>query len=169
MYQGITLDMEHKPGDTRSGVSPDGTAWSTVLPHYYGEVRDTVGADDDPVDVILLENADPFAPFVYVVQAKYPRDDAFDETKSVLGACTQEEAVSAFRAMYDKPGFFLGVTRWPIGAWREAMTRPHVTRGTMDTPLAKGAVADVGELARMLADKLEGDFVVDPGAFRTLV
>jgi hypothetical protein len=144
--------MEHKPGDTRSGVAPDGTPWSVVLPHYYGEVRDTIGADGDAVDVLLLADPDPFAPWVYVIQAKFPGEQDFDETKSVLGAGTQDEAVSAFRSMYNKPGFFLGCTRWPIGAWREAMTRPSVSKGTMEAPLEKAVMIDAAGLLKLLAE-----------------
>lgn len=137
-YQGILIDLEQCPGDLRTGKDKNGQPWSVTMPCYYGEVRDTIGADGDAVDVLLPPDPAPFAPWVYVVQAKLPRSQQFDETKSVLGCTTQEEAVALFRSMYAIGGFFLGVTRWPIGAWRAAMRRPHVARSDMTTPLEKG-------------------------------
>jgi predicted ABC-type ATPase len=106
------------------------------LPAHYGEVRDTLGADGDPVDVFVGD--DPFAPWVYVVQAKLPGSQRFDETKAMLGFRTRDAALRAFRAAYNLPGFLQGVTRWPIGAWAAAMQRPKVHRGPMTAPLAKG-------------------------------
>ena len=138
VYQGVAIDIEQKKGSYRSGVSPDGVAWRSKMPAAYGEVRDTVGADGDAVDVFVGDN--PFASHVWVVQAKLPGSKAFDETKSMLGFDTREEAVRAFRDAYNKPGFLLGVTRWPFGAWREAMLRPKVARGQMTEPLAKAVV-----------------------------
>lgn len=148
VYQGIPLDIEHLKGETRSGVSPDGIAWSVRMPAAYGEVRGTVGADGDAVDVYV--GPERFAPLVYVIQAKYPRSRAFDETKSMLGFATQQDAVDKFRAAYNIPGFFHGVTTWPIGSWREAMQRHEIHGGPMRAPLTK-AVVDLDRFAAQLA------------------
>lgn len=152
VYQGVRLDIEQVPGDVRSGVDPGGTPWSVTLPVYYGEVRGTTGADGDALDVIVLDDPDPFAPFVYVIQAKLPGDRQFDETKSVLGARTRDEALAAFRAMYDKPGFYQGCTRWSIGSWSEALKHPDVTRGRMDSPMPdlRKAMIDLNEFAELV-------------------
>lgn len=147
-YQGVVLDMEHRPGGVRSGVDDDGQAWRQKLKHWYGEVRGTKGADGDAVDVILRKDPDPFAPYVYVVQTKFPRRTGFDETKACLGFRSRKEALAAFRGMYNRPGFFGGVTRWPIGAWKAAMKRPTVHGGRMRLVLKKSTAEKlVGGLA----------------------
>lgn len=169
LYQGITLDLEQRPGDIRSGTSPSGEEWSVTMPHFYGEVRGTTGADGDPVDVIVMSKGDPFAPFVYVIQSKMPRSRSFDETKAVLGAKSQSEAVGAFRSMYTKPGFFQGCVRWPIGAWIAAMARGgRLTRGRMKKPLSKAAEVATMALGKDETGSLtyEGDFApVENGRF----
>lgn len=148
IYQGVPIDIENRCGSYRSGVAPDGVVWKSKMPAHYGECRGTVGADGDAVDVFVGD--DPFAPFVWVVQAKLPGSKVFDETKSMLGYPTREAAVAAFREAYDRPGFLLGVTRWPFAAWREAMTRPKVAAGKLDQPLVK-AVARARERVRLVA------------------
>ena len=137
-YQGVDIDIENRAGTFRRGTSDEGVKWATRMHHHYGEVRGTVGADGDPVDVFV--GPDAFAPYVWVVQSKYPGSPDFDETKSMLGFVTKAAAVSAFRQAYDKRGFFLDVTRWPFGAWRAAMARPRVQAGKMDRPLTKATV-----------------------------
>lgn len=134
-YLGLIIDVETDAGEARSGVSDDGTPWSHVLPHPYGEVRGTEGADGDAVDVYL--GPDRLAPFVYVIQTKFPGGKRFDETKSMIGFGSQAAAERAFRASYGKPGFHLDTTRWPAAAWVEAMGRPEVASGKMAVPLRK--------------------------------
>ena len=154
-YQGVTLDLEQRPGDIRRGVSPEGEPWSVRMPHYYGEVRGTTGADGDAVDVIVLKKSDPFAPFVYVIQAKLPGRKSFDETKSVLGASSKAEAVAAFRSMYTVPGFYQGCTRWPVGAWVAAMLRGGRTqRGQMRKPLRKASL-NLDHLAQLVKARVK--------------
>lgn len=150
VYQGIPIDLEHLKGETRSGVDKEGHAWAVRMPAAYGEVRGTVGADGDAVDVFI--GTEKFAPMVYVIQAKLPGSSAFDETKSCLAFATREEAVAMFRRAYAIPGFLLGVTTWPIGAWREAMRRPEVHAGPMRRPLTK-AVIRRDRLAMLLSTR----------------
>jgi hypothetical protein len=139
LYQGVPLDIETAAGDYREGTDADGKPWRVRLTAHYGEVRATTGADGDPVDVFV--GPDKFAPYVFVIQAKLPGSSRFDETKSMIGFPDRDSAVTAFRAAYTKPGFLLGVTRWPFGAWREAMQRPEVHRGRMTRPLIKAVVS----------------------------
>lgn len=146
-YLGLIIDVETDAGEARTGVSEDGTPWSHVLPYAYGEVRGTKAMDGDPIDVFL--GPDRLAPFVYVIQSKFPGAKRIDETKSMLGFLSQEDAVAAFRACYGQPGFFLNVKRWPAAAWVEAMGRPEVHGGKMERPLSKGAIGFVLSLATL--------------------
>lgn len=134
---GIDIDIEQNAGDTRSGVDPSGTAWSVEMPAAYGEVRGTIGADGDAVDVFV--GPDLHAAFVYVIQSKYPGSKDFDETKSCLCFSTREDALAAFRRAYSEPGFLYGVKTWTVPAWRHAMIeRPDIQKGKMDAPLYEG-------------------------------
>jgi hypothetical protein len=137
-YQGITIDIEHKPGSTRSGVDDDGRPWSIKMPGFYGEVRGTVGADGDAIDVMLPPDPDPFGTHAYVIHAKLPGKKTFDEDKVVLGCRTRTEAIALFRSMYGRSGFYKGCTRWPMAAWKEAINRKPKQKGPMRMVLRKG-------------------------------
>jgi hypothetical protein len=136
VYQGLTIDVETRKGRVRSGTDDKGKAWSVRMPAHYGEIRGTRGADGDAVDVFI--GPDPYAPWVYVIQTKLPGSKAFDEVKAMLGFATRTAALQAFRSAYKGGGFYLGSSRWPIGAFKEAMTRPHLARGRLRVPLRKG-------------------------------
>jgi Inorganic Pyrophosphatase len=139
-YLGLTIDIETDAGDDRTGTSDDGTQWSHRLPYPYGEVRGSLGADGDPIDVYL--GPQRLAPYVYVIQTKFPGSKGFDETKSMIGFSTQADAEAAFRSCYGKPGFHLDTIRWPAAAWAEAMGRPGVSSGEMGEPLKKASHRD---------------------------
>lgn len=134
IYMGLVIDIETDKGEYRTGTSPDGTPWSHRLPYPYGEVRGSLGADGDPVDVYLGPHR--LAPYVYVIQTKFPGEQSFDETKSMIGFRTQRDAEAAFRSCYE-PGFHLDTVRWPAASWVEAMARPGVSSSEMGSPLEK--------------------------------
>ena len=173
-YQGVAIDVETARGQYREGVDPDGVAWRVRMPAHYGEVRDTIAADGDAVDVFV--GPDPFAPYVYVIGVRDVTDGSFDEPKAFLGYPNQKSAVADFRAAYDRTGMIEHVTRWTFGAWREALSRPKVSAGRMDRPLAKahadrlhGGRADMMQPDDFDADALdegrehEGEHTTDPG------
>lgn len=134
-YQGVPIDVETAAGEYREGMDADGKPWRVKMPTHYGEVRGTVAADGDAVDVFVGPEA--FAPFVYVVQTCDPTTKKFDEPKCMLGYLTKAEALRTFRASYNRRGMVLSVTTWPIGAWVAALARPKVAAGKMDRPLRK--------------------------------
>lgn len=148
VYQGVPIDIETNAGEYRSGIDENGKAWRVKMPAAYGEARGTIGSDGDAVDVFV--GANPFAPFVYVVQTKNPRTGAYDEHKSVLGVDTQAEALALVRAAYDIP-IVMGVTRWTFGAWAEALRRPEVSASPMAKPLEKADALVNLELAEQLS------------------
>lgn len=139
-YQGEDIDVETPAGRVRSGTGPDGKPWAVRMPLHYGEVRGTVGADGDAVDVFVGPSA--FSPWAFVVQIKDPTTGKFDETKTVLGVDTKREAMRLVRMAYHRRGMVMGVTRWPIGSWKAGIRRPHVSVGTMSRPLAKAVPHD---------------------------
>lgn len=143
-FQGLPIHIEHDVGDTRSGVDGDGKPWTVRMSHAaYGEIVGTIGADGDPLDVFIGPNA--HAPFAYAVQSKLPGDPAFDESKSMLGFNTRAEAEAAFRAAYNRPGFLLSVTTWPMPSFLDMVRRhPALQRGRLDA----AALAQVQRMAK---------------------
>lgn len=129
IYQGLVIDVETPAGGTRSGVDAHGTPWSVVLPWPYGEFRGTKACDGDAVDVFV--GPDPHAPYAWVVQAKKPGTQAFDEPKVMLGFGTRDEVLAAFRAAYTGPGFIMGIVRWPMSALKAALQQPDLARGRL--------------------------------------
>jgi hypothetical protein len=98
------IRVETKKGETRSGVDPDGNAWSVVMPAHYGEFHGTRGVDGDPVDVFV--GPDAHAPYAYVFHMSRLGEGGYDEDKIMVGAATREEAERCLRDAYDRAGLF---------------------------------------------------------------
>lgn len=131
-FQGIPINVENVKGSTRSGTSPDGTTWSITMGAHYGEVAGSVGADGDAVDVYVGDDA--HAPEVYVFQVRDLGTGDFDEVKAFLGYPSLDAANAAFRAHYDRDGFLMGVTTWPVRDFHAAMLRRSTSSGRLDAP-----------------------------------
>lgn len=131
-YQGLKIHVENAAGDVREGVDPDGHRWQTRMHWHYGEFADTLGVDGDPVDVYI--GPDPDAPTAYVVHQKVPHTQVFDEDKVMLGFPNATEARKAYAMHYDKPGFYGGMTPWPVRELREYL-RTRKGGNRLDKPL----------------------------------
>jgi hypothetical protein len=97
-FDGLKIGIENPIGSTRSGKSPDGTEWSVDMSADYGDITGTTGADGDGVDVYLAKDPRPGSP-VFVFD-QYNDDGKFDETKSVIGAPTEEAATRIYDAHF---------------------------------------------------------------------
>lgn len=118
-YRGLPLHIENPKGSTRSGMAPDGTAWSCEMSHDYGDICGTVGADSDPVDVFLGDpNCDN--ELAYVVNQNDPATGAFDEHKVMLGFESETAARDAYLSNYEAGWTGLGsLTPLREGAFRD--------------------------------------------------
>lgn len=96
---GLDISLENPKGSTRSGVSPDGKAWSHKLVHDYGYIKGTVGNDDDHVDVFI--GPDLASEFVVVINQVDPATGKFDEHKAMLGFTNEADAVAGYMANYE--------------------------------------------------------------------
>lgn len=101
--------VEQRKGDIRRGVDPDGHAWAVTQPAHYGEFEGTVGADGDPVDVYVGDDAG--APFAYVVPIRDLETGKYDEDKVYVGFNSLADVLAKFRLSYDKPGFRIARVR----------------------------------------------------------
>jgi hypothetical protein len=116
-FQGLEIDVENKKGSFREGEDEDGTPWKVKMHHHYGEIRGTEGTDGDLLDAYIGPNAD--SPLVVVIHQQDPETKKYDEDKVMLGFDSVPEAIKAYKAQYDKPGFYQDHTVLNIGGfWR---------------------------------------------------
>ena len=120
LFHGLPISIEFKAGSLRERKNG-----STTMVHDYGYIRNTVGADNEAIDVYV--GPDQKARHVYIVkqhdlgkmqewnsvycpQCFELSDDCacpefFDEDKVMLGFTSKSDARKAYLAHYDKPGF----------------------------------------------------------------
>ena len=150
------IRVETKKGQTRSGVDPDGNAWSVVMPAHYGEFTGTRGVDGDPVDVFV--GPDAHAPFAYVFHMSRLGEGGYDEDKVACGFKTREDAERCLRDAYDRAGIF--------HAPPKRLTVAELAHWLAD-PENKGRMVDAGrEMAKGGQIANAPGFVLDPATHR---
>jgi len=99
--QGIPVTIETAAGAIRRGMDEHGNAWEVKMPRdtHYGEVKRTVGADGERVDVFVGPH--PESDFVMVVDQVDPVTKEFDEHKAMIGYENAVQARDAYLAAYD--------------------------------------------------------------------
>lgn len=99
--QGIPVTIETPAGAIRRGVDENGRAWESKMPAgtHYGEVKRTVGADGERVDVFVGPHPD--SDFVMVVDQVDPVTKEFDEHKAMIGYRNAVQARDAYLDAYD--------------------------------------------------------------------
>ncbi len=134
-FQGLDISVETQSGAYRHWYDPHvGRHGKTRMPHDYGYIRRTMGADGDHVDVYI--GPDPDATHAYVIdQMRGPDFQIFDEQKIMLGFPSAGEAKAAYEKCYDKPGFFGQMRAVPMGEFRK-----QVLGTTKDSPLVKSRI-----------------------------
>ncbi len=116
-FQGLLIDVENKRGSFREGKDENGEPWKVEMHHHYGEIRKTEGVDGDLLDAYIGENAD--SPLVVVIHQQDPDTKKYDEDKVMLGFDSVPDAIKAYKAQYDKPGFYQDRSVLNIGEfWR---------------------------------------------------
>lgn len=127
-FQGLQILVENKKGSTRTGPG-----WKVHMHAHYGEFADTLGMDGDAVDVYVGD--DPDAPMAYVVHQRVPGTQVLDEDKVMVGFRTAREAKALYLKQYDKPGFFGGMTRWPVSELRTYLGKKTNRQNRLDQPM----------------------------------
>ena len=89
---GPALLFENPKGSKRKGIDPNGNAWEVELNHHYGDLKKTEGADGDPVDVFLSDDAENESHPVFIVDQVDPTSKKFDEHKVMLGFRDEADA-----------------------------------------------------------------------------
>ena len=97
---GLRLSIENPAGSVRKGTDASGKAWEVTMPHHYGRILGTTGADKDHVDFFL--GPDPTSPMAFVVNQKKPGNGHFDEHKVMLGFTNPGTAARGYLDSYSK-------------------------------------------------------------------
>lgn len=100
---GLDITIENPRGSHRTGTAPNGRKWRSRLPHHYGYIRRTEGADGDHVDVFVGPHLK--SPSVFAIDQHRLHDRGFDEHKIFLGFGSKQQAVAAYaKAFSDGKG-----------------------------------------------------------------
>lgn len=134
---GFEIAIENPKGSTRSGTDDAGNAWENRMGGHYGDIKGTEGADGDNLDVFLGDN--PASPRVFVVD-QVAEDGSFDETKTLMGYDSLEDAQQAYLSSYEEEWQGIGeiteTTMSDFRQWvREGNTRAPFAM-PQDTPSA---------------------------------
>lgn len=93
-WNGLDITLETTKGAERSGKSEDGQEWRVTMPHHYGYIKGTIGADKDHADVFMGDH--PESDQVWIVNQTKPNSQEFDEHKALLGFENEGEARAAY-------------------------------------------------------------------------
>jgi len=91
---GLDVSIENLKGSYRSGVGNNGKKWQVKIPHHYGYIRGTTGADSDHVDCYL--GPDDESNKVFVIDQRDLKTNKFDEHKCMLGFKNREAAIGGY-------------------------------------------------------------------------
>lgn len=86
---GFDISIENPKGSRRSGIDPNGEAWSVKMPAHYGYIKRSEGADGDHIDIYIGPNENSQKVFV-IDQTDLSGN--FDEHKCFLGCNNKEQA-----------------------------------------------------------------------------
>ena len=155
-WNGFQIDVETEQGEERVGVSPDGIAWSAVAPAPYGEIKNTKGADGDPIDIVLGPNPKGAT---FVVDQIDPKTGKFDEHKVYAGFDSEQQAQQTYEASFSDGS---GKTR--IGAVNPvsvAQLRQWAANRKTDKPFSYQPPIRAGLTAQQFSDL--NRFIMEPG------
>lgn len=90
---GMICCIENPRNSIRSGVSLDG-AWQVKMPHHYGYIKGTKGADGEEIDCFIGPN--PKSGQAFIINQNDPNSGEFDEHKIMLGFDSAEDAKKGY-------------------------------------------------------------------------
>lgn len=127
--QGLDLTIENAKGSKRSGVDKGGKPWSVTLPHHYGYIKGSVGADKDHVDCYLGPHKN--APNVWIVDQQDADTKKFDEHKIMMGFASAQQARNCYlKAFSDGRGQarIKAMHEMTIGDFKEWLAKGDTTK-----------------------------------------
>lgn len=156
---GERLSIENGAGSTRTGISPEGKAWSTDMQDHYGRILGTVGMDstpEKPQHVDFFAKAGTPAQHegpVFIVDQVDPKTGAPDEHKVMFGYDSLDQARAAYLAHYEKGWKGLGaITETSLADFKkwvhsDATSKPFAGATQQETQNSAAAPAPRTETA----------------------
>lgn len=112
-FQGLNIAVENRKGSVRSGTTPDGHKWRTVMKAPYGYFdAPAKGKDGESIDVYVGPHKK--APDAFVVHQHKPDGTGHDEDKVILGVKSLEAAKKLYLQHYDSGKFLGPVSKVPV-------------------------------------------------------
>ena len=156
VVHGIKISIENPKGSVRRGKDKSGKEWSNEIMHHYGDVLGTIGADGDPLDVFLSDDAVNTDHPVFIIDQVNPKSRRFDEHKIMIGFPTDESARKAYLSNYDKGWNGIGGSKeYTIPEFKDWLDTGDHKKRVAITDKQKGLKKKVAEAAK--AEPLEGE------------
>jgi len=120
----MVIDIENLSGSVREGTDPNGKHWRIKFDGvHYGELRDSLGADGDKLDIYIRAIPRKAANRAYIVHQNFPRTHPtkggqYDEDKVILGVNSADEAKALYLKHYNRKDFFRSITEMPVEAFK---------------------------------------------------
>ena len=96
---GLSIVIENPRGSVRKGTDQSGISWECTMLYTYGYLENTIGSDQDEIDVFIGPLVDNFTD-VFIVTQITPSTGLFDEHKVLLGFSNIDEAKAAYLSSY---------------------------------------------------------------------
>ena len=99
---GLNIAIENPAGTQRNGIDENGNEWTIVMPHHYGYIKGTTGADGDRLDCFV--GPVPESQCICIVDQLNLSTGEFDEHKIIFGFPGIDSAISGYLSAYDDSG-----------------------------------------------------------------
>lgn len=139
---GLDISIENPQGSTRSGVDQDGKTWEQEMTQHYGYIRGVPkGKDGDHLDVFVNPTTpQDYSGDVFVVDQVDPKTGKFDETKTLIGFKSLDEARRAYLGNYRDDWNGLGnITKADMDAFKQWLQSGKTTKPFSNAPTAQWA------------------------------
>ena len=97
-FKGLSITIEFRKGDTKSGTDVFGNDWKKTMLHDYGYFDGIMGADGQELDVYI--NSDARTDNIFRVTQLNVKTGEFDEYKIMIGFNTIEDAKQGYLVHY---------------------------------------------------------------------
>lgn len=148
---GFDVAIENARGSYRRGVGKDGKPWAVRMPHHYGYIKRSEGADGDNVDVYIGPHLK--SPRVFVVDQIDEKTKKFDEHKAFFGFASKRQVENAYKCAFSD-----GKGKDRLGAIHEMTVdefKHWMKHGDQTKPIARasgGRAMQAGGTPTLLSD-----------------
>jgi N12 class adenine-specific DNA methylase len=147
---GLDMSIENPQGTVRRSKKDSPVKWEVEMPYDYGDIKGTIGADGDNLDVMVGPNH--ASTRTWVIDQIDPATGKFDEHKSFVGFDTQEQVIDAYNRSFSDgsgpsrlgaitPGNTVNFKRW---AFSGPLTKALAYQGKTAAGLQGGKTPEQG-------------------------